>query len=213
LPFNQPATNNYFGFQPVQAPGTLIQCNPYAVSSSEASDINIGDVVCQTSIDTVRVITGAYTPTSSMATVGVAASFLAANTGSTAATIISNTSQMLLVYDGPGQIFAVCDTTSASAGLSTQLWKNYPVLSTGCIGSTGANGSLHRSVQAISGTASTAAGAFHVLGMHPCEMGIWSSGGGGTAVTSSGVRKYIGFFNTGVTVVSTSLAGIANTTS
>jgi hypothetical protein len=217
MPYIQPKLNNYFGLMPVSAgAGTLIECNPYAVSSSEASDINIGDVVVQTSKNTVRVITGAFNPTSSMAVVGAAASFLAAGTGSTGAFLNSNTSQMVLVYDSPNQRFVICDTTSASAGTETALYKNYAILATGCIGSTGASSSLHRSVQALSGVTSTALGGFHILSLHPIENGQYSSGGAGTAVTSSGVSKWIGVFTAAVTLQGLSSANlntIANTTS
>ena len=213
MSYIQPKTNNYFGFMPVMSQGTLVQCNPYLVSSSEGSDINIGDVVCQTSIGTARVITGSYTPTSSMATIGVAASFMAANTGSTAATLTLNSSQMLLVYDAPNQVFVGCDTTSASAGTQTGIFKNYKILSTGCTGSTGASSVLHRSVQAISGTESSAVGAIKIIGLHPCEGGIFSSGGAATAVTSSGVSKWMFIFESGVTLQSTQLSAMQNTTS
>jgi hypothetical protein len=213
MPFNQPATATYVGFWPVESAGTVVQCNPYLVSSSEASDINIGDVVCQTSLNTVRVITGAYTPTSSMATVGVAASRVAANGGSTAALITVDSSRVLLVYDGPNQIFAGCDTTSGSVGPQTGMFKNYSILATGAIGSTGPNSSLARSVQAISGVTATAAGAIKIVGMHPCEMGVWTSVSAGTACTSTGVRKWMFIFESGVTLQSTQLSAMSNTTS
>lgn len=213
MPYIRPKDNNYFGFMPVGGVGDLIPCNPYLVSSSEGSDINFGDVVCQTSKNTVRVITGAYIPTSSMATVGVAASFLAANTGSTAAKLNSNTSQMVLVYDNPYQKYVVCDTTSASAGAQDALFKNYAILATGAVGSTGASGTFHRSVQAVSGVTSTVAGAFHLIALHPIEQGQYSSGGAGTAVTSSGVSKWVGIFNSGVNMATTTLSAVANTTS
>jgi hypothetical protein len=217
MPYIQPKTNNYFGFMPVSmSGGGTIECNPYLVSSSEGNAINIGDVVVQTSINTVRVITGAFNPTSSMAVVGVAASPLAANAGSTGALMNQNTSQMVLVYDSPNQRFVVCDTTSASAGTQTALYKNYAVLATGCIGSTGPNTSLNRSVQALSGVTSTALGGFHIIALHPIENGQYSSGGAGTAVTSSGVSKWIGVFTAAVTLQGLSSANlntIANTTS
>lgn len=216
MPYLQPQTNNYFGFLPTESAGTLIQCNPYLVSSSEGSDINIGDVVVQTSINTVRVITGAFTPTSSMAIVGAAASFVAANTGSTAALLNNNTSQMVLVYDAPGQKFVVSDTTSGVIGSQTGLFKNYVILATGCVGSTGPSSVLHRSVQALSGVTSTAAGAFHVLALHPIENGVHSTVGAATAGSAVNVRKWIGMFTAQVTnqgLSSGNLNTVANTTS
>ena len=213
MPYLQPATNNYFGFMPVTAPGTLIQCNPYLVSSSEASAISIGDVVCQTSIGTVRVITGAYTPTSSMATVGVAAMSLAANAGSTAATLTVNSSQLLLVYDAPNQVYVGCDTTSGVVGSQTGIFKSYKIAATGCVGSTGPSGTLARSVMAISGVTATVDGAIKIVGMHPCEQQVWTSAAAAGTCTSSGVRKWMFVFNTAVQLQSTSLNTIMNTTS
>lgn len=216
MPYIRPKTNNYFGFMPVGGHGTLVPCNPYLVSSSEANAISIGDVVVQTSKNTVRVITGAFVPTSSMAIVGVAASPIDANAGTTAAKLNSQTSAMVLVYDAPGQKFVGCDTTSGSAGTENALFKNYAILATGCIGSTGPNSTLKRSVQAISGVTSTAAGAFHIIGLHPIENGQYSSAGAATACTSSGVTKWIGVFTAQVTnqgLSSAQLNTIANTTS
>lgn len=216
MPYIRKQTNNYFGFMPVAGNATQVVANPYLVSSSEASDINIGDVVVQTSINTVRIITGAFSPTSSMGIAGVAASAVAAGTGSTAATINSNSSQMVLVYDAPGQQFVVCDTTSGVIGTQAGQWKNYVILATGCVGSTGPNSSLKRSVMAISGVTSTALGAFHVLGMHPIEEGIYSTVGAATAGSSVNVRKWIGVFTAQITnqgLSSANLNTIANTTS
>lgn len=212
MPFNQPATNNYFGFQPVMAAGGVAQITPYLVSSSEASQISIGDVVTMTSIGTVRITTGTYIPTSSMPTVGVAASVVTANGGSTAALINAPSSQVALVYDGPGQLFMGCDTTSGAVGTQTGLFKNYAIISTGCVGSTGPS-SAGRSAMVIGGVTATAAGAFHLVALHPMEQGLFSSVAAAATVTSSGVRKWIGFFNSGITVNSTSLSAMINTTS
>jgi len=216
LPYLQPQTNNYFGFMPSASQGTLVQCNPYLVSSSEGSDINIGDCVMITTIGTARVITGAFVPTSSMAIAGVAASYVAAGGGSTGALLNNNTSQMVLVYDDPGQKFVVCDTTSGVIGTQLGIGKNYAVLATGCVGSTGASSVLHRSVQALSGVTSTAAGAFHVLGLHPIENGVHSTVGAATAGSAVNVRKWVGVFTAQVTnqgLSASNLNTIVNTTS
>lgn len=219
MPYIQPKTNNYFGLMPVTSPGTLIPSNLYLVSSSEANAIAPGDVVCQTSKGTVRQITGAYIPTSSMATVGVAASFVPANGGSTAALLNNNTSQMVMVYDAPQQTYVIADTTSASAGAQDALYKNYAILATGAIGSTGAfqvGLQNSRSNMALSGATSTAQGAFHLIALHPVEQGQFSSGGAGVAVTSSGVSKWIGMLVGGVSiqvVSSAQLLSVQNTTS
>ena len=213
MPYMQPATNNYFGFQPIQADGGIIQCNPYLVSSSEAGAISIGDVVCQTSIGTVRAITGAYTATSSMATVGVAGSHVPANGGSTAALLTAVSSQVCLVYDKPDQLFAVCDTTSGVVGPQTGLFKNYRILATGCVGSTGVNSSLNRSVMAISGVTATADGAFKPMYLHPVESGLFSSAAAAATATGAGVRKFIGQFVNQITQQSSALNAIQNTTS
>ena len=209
MAFNQPATPTYVGFWPVVSAGTLAQCNPYLVSSSEASAINLGDMVCQTSINTVRIITGTYIPTSSMATVGIAASRVAANEGSTSANLQVDSSRVCLVYDDADQIFAGCDTTSGVVVGLSGFFKNYAVISTGCVGSTGpVNG---RSNMVIGGATATVAGAIHIVGMHPCEMGVMTSGT--TTVTTSGVRKYLFKLVSGVTIASTQVSGVANTTS
>lgn len=217
MPFLQSQTANYFGFQPVSAPTGSIQVNPYLVSSSEGTAIYAGDVCVQTSLNTVRALSsagGVSNFTSSMAYVGVAAMTLGANAGSTAATINSNTSQMILLYDDPQQTFMVCDTTSGVIGSQVGQFKNYSLLTTGCVGSTGNNTTLGRSVQALSGVTSTVAGVFHVLGMHPIEQGIYSTVGAATAGSAVNVRKWIGRFVSGVNVVpSTGLLTIANTTS
>ena len=113
MSYRQPKTNNYFGFQPVSVGGGNVnfQVSPYLVSSSEGL-INAGDVLTMTTLDTARVVTGAFIPTSSQAFLGVAANSMLANAGSTAATLVSNSSQMILVYDSPLQYFSGCDTTS-----------------------------------------------------------------------------------------------------
>ena len=213
MSYLQSATNNYFGFSPVVSAGTIIPCNAYWVSSSEANAIYPGDVVCQTSKGTVRVITGAYTPTSSMATVGVAASFVGALSGSTAATPSFNSSAMVLVYDAPNQIYVGCDTTSGSVGDYSGLFKNYKIAATGVTGSTGPNTTLARSVMAISGVTATADGAIKLVGMHPCENSVWTSASAAAACTSSGVRKWMFIFESGVTLQSTTLNSMQNTTS
>ena len=198
MPYLQPATNNYFGFMPATANARV---NLYPVSSSEAGDINIGDVVVLTSIGTVKVA-----PISGLASgmAGVAASYLAATAGILAAKLNSNSSGMVLVYDNPDQIFVGCDTTSAVAAASTAYaststeneWIGHTVTvcTTGCIGSTGPSGTLHRSVMALSGVLSTygaATGVFKILGLHPVENNTLSTAALFAAVASSGVRKYL----------------------
>ncbi len=192
MPYIQPRTANYFGFMPYDAqPGGLIQTNAYVVSSSEAA-IYIGDVVTLTSIDTVKAVTGAF----STMILGVAAQFLGANLGTTGSTGVTFnnplSSQMLLVYDSPHQLFTVCDTTSGIMG-STAMNKNVAVLSSGAVGSTGPNTvSLNRSVMAISGVTASSGAAlpFKVMGLHPVETGWWSTDAGSAGVAAS-VRKYI----------------------
>jgi hypothetical protein len=201
MPYLQPATNNYFGFMPAQAPYGVESASLYPVSSSEAGDINIGDVVVMTSLGTAKVApTGGLTANM----MGVAGSYLAANTGILGATLNANTSGMVLVYDDPNQVFVGCDTTSGVAVASTAyaststenhwIGQTYAVLTTGCTGSTGPNGTLHRSVMALSGVVSTygaATGVFKIIGLHPIENNILSTAAGFAAVASSGVRKYL----------------------
>jgi hypothetical protein len=173
---------------PANSPTELVQCNPYLVSSSEGA-IFVGDVVTFTTLDTVRAVTGAYTPTSSGLLLGVAAQTLAANGGSTAATFAVNSSQMVLVYDSPQQIFVGCDTTSGVIG-SNGIGKNYAVLATGCTGSTGNNTSLGRSVMALSGVTASSGGAFKVIGLHPVESAM-STVAAATAGATTEVRKWL----------------------
>lgn len=170
----------------------------------------------QTSLNTVRAITSAggfANFTSSMAYVGVAAHPFGANTGSTAALLSGTSTQMILLYDRPDQLFVVCDTTSGVIGSQVGLYKNYPILTTGCVGSTGANVAGQSNV-AISGVVSTVAGVFHVMAMHPIEGGIYSTVGAATAGSAVNVRKWIGQFVSGVGVQpSSGVTTIANTTS
>ena len=215
MPYIQPQTNNYFGFLPVSAPFGSVPVGLYVVSSSE-SIINAGDMVMMTTINTVKsvaALTGAVgSPTSSQAYLGVAASPLAALAGSTAATIASNSSQMILVYDDPNQLYVVCDTTSGVIGTSLGQFKNVVVLATGATGSAPSS-VLLRSNQALSGATSTAAGSFHVMGLHPIENGIHSTVGAATAGSAVNVRKWIGKIIMTVQTQSTELTTIVNTTS
>jgi hypothetical protein len=194
------------------------QVNPYLVSSSEGA-ISAYDVIVQTSLNTVRSLSsagGVTNFTSSMAYVGVAAHAMIANQGSTAANLSVGTSQMLLVYDAPYQLFAVCDTTSGTIGPQTGLFKNYALLTTGAVGSTGpfqAGLANARSNMALSGATSTVAGVFHLVGLHPVEGGLYSTATAG-ANAGTEVRKWMGRFVSGVQVIpSTGLLTIANTTS
>ena len=215
-----PNTNNYFGFMPVSvgAQNGNFSVGAYLVSSSEGA-ISLGDVCVQTSLNTVRALSsagGVTNFTSSMAYVGVAAHAMVANAGSTAALIGTNSSQMILLYDNPAQVFAVCDTTSGVVGQQTGLYKNYALLTTGAIGSTGPfqSGTINaRSNMAISGATSTVAGVFHLIGIHPVESGF-STVANATAASATNVRKWLGMFVAGVqTQPSTGLLTIANTTS
>ncbi len=213
MAFNIPATPTYVGFWPVESAGTIVQCNPYLVSSSEGSDISIGDVLTLTTKNTARIpAAGTWqTMTSSQATLGVAASIVKAGDGSTGANVQVDSSRIVLVYDGANQVFAGCDTTSGVAGPLTGYFKNYGIETTGCVGSTGpVNG---RSNMVISGVTATAAGIIKLIGLHPCERGVFTSGSAGGTVTSSGVRKHLFIFETGLTLQSTQLVAINNTTS
>jgi hypothetical protein len=219
MPYIIPQTNNYFGLMPVVSAGSQIQVNPYVVSSSEAADINAGDLLMFTTMDTVRSVSGITnvgSPTSSQAYAGVAAHTLLAGTGSTAALYNSNTSKLLLVYDDPNQLFVICDTTSGVIGALTGGFKNYVILGTGCVGSTGAfaAGTVNsRSNMALSGVTSTAAGSFKVMYMHPIENNSFSTAGAATAGSAVNVRKWIGKIVTQAQTQSTQLTAMVNTTS
>jgi hypothetical protein len=190
MPYLQAATNNYFGFMPVREGGA--KTGMYTVSSSETSDIAIGDIVVPTSLGTAKVA-----PAGGLATggiLGVAASFLTAGTG-----LKTNptTTQQVLVYDDPMQIFVGCDTTSGVYGpinTSGGMFNSVAVATTGCVGSTGVSPSLKRSVMALSGVLTTIArdaGVFKVIGMHPIENNLASSASPRGTCTSSGVRKWL----------------------
>lgn len=219
MPYIQKQTNNYFGFMPVTAYAEPPQVNSYLVSSSE-TQIAAGDLVMLSTKDTVKsvaAITGAIgSPTSSQAYLGVAAQTMPANAGSTAATINSNSSQLILVYDNPQQVFVGCDTTSGVIGTQLGQFKNYSILATGAVGSTGPilDGTVNaRSNMAISGVTSTLAGAIKVLFMHPIEQGIYSTVGAATAGSAVNVRKWMFQIVQTVWSQSTAVNAIVNTTS
>jgi|SRR5689334_1294454 len=184
MPYLQPATAVYFGFQPAQSVDGAAQLNPYLVSSSEVS-INIGDAVVVTTMGTVRPTTGTW----STGILGVAANYIAAGDGSTAANRMNGpSSQIALIYDGPHQVFVSHDSTSGIiADLSNA--KTVSIISTGVTGSTGPSGVLHRSVMVISGASTSALLPFKYLGMHPVEGGVLTSGT--TTVTSTGTRLHL----------------------
>lgn len=189
MPYLQPATNNYFGFMPATAPA---RSRLYIVSSSEAGDIMIGDVCVPTSLGTVKVAPAGALATGIMT--GVAASYVLAGTGVKATPL---TSQQVLLYDDPDQVFVGCDTTSGVYGpinTSGGIWDFVAITTTGCVGSTGTNATLKRSVMTLSGvltTVAVTAGTFKVLGMHPIENNVASSASARGTCTSSGVRKWL----------------------
>lgn len=191
MPYYQAATNNYFGFMPVEGmPNPRMRA--YLVSSSEAGDINPGDVVVYaTDNNTARVLASR---TEVPLTLGVAASRVRAGDGSTGADPRIASSQVLLVYDDPETLFVSCDTSSGVIGAGKHLGKSFQVAATGVTGSTGPNATLGRSVMAVSGvTASSGSDAsfrFRLVGIHPVEVSGWSTAAAATAVTA-GVRKLI----------------------
>jgi hypothetical protein len=185
MPYLQPATNVYFGFMPARAEDGSQPCNPYPVSSSEANDINFGDAVVLSTKGTVRVITGTW----STGILGIAASYVKAGDGSTSANLMNGpSSQIVLVYDGPNQVFVTHDSTSGVIA-DGSLLKSVSIISTGVAGSTGPSGTFHRSVMVISGASTSALLPFKYLGLHPAELGVVSSGT--TTVTSSGTRLHL----------------------
>jgi hypothetical protein len=220
MPFNQPKTAVYYGFQPVASAGGIIQTNPYLVTSSATNGASIfaGDPLVYTTMGTVRALTsagGVTNFTSSMAFVGVSAQYFPAGTGSTAAVLAvgSTSQQMCLVYDAPDQLYMVHDTTSGVIGSPTGLYKNYALLTTGAVGSTGPSTLTGRSNVALNGVESSVAGIFHVIAMHPIEGGVYS-GSSGSALPGTDTRHWIGRFVTGVQVQpSTGVLTIANTSS
>lgn len=172
----------------------------YQVSSSATTGalaINPGDVVCHSTLGdsspVVRVCTGSAS-TDAGVYVGVAASSVPALGGSTSADPRIHTSQTILVYDHPDQVFFGCDTTSGIIGAAGSLGKSFAVVSTGVIGSTGPNGTLLRSVQALSGVTASSGSAngyrFRVVGLHPIE-NSYSSIAAGTASAGTAVRKFL----------------------
>lgn len=191
MPYYQAATNNYFGFMPVEGI-PVPRLRAYLVSSSEGSDINPGDVVVfATDKNSARVIASR---TESPLTLGVAASRVRAGDGSTGADPRVVSSQVLLVYDDPETLFVSNDTSSGVIGAGNHLGKSFQVCATGVVGSTGPNATLGRSVMAISGvTASSGSDAsfrFRLVGLHPVEVSGWSTASATTAV-ATGVRKLV----------------------
>ena len=192
MPYLQPATANYFGFLPAQRADAQPQTNIYLVSSSEPDQISIGDVVVyatHSSASSVRRVTGSTTTDAGLP-VGVSASFVLANAGSTGAGLRSLTSQNVLVYDSPNQIFCGCDTTSGVFGGGRFLGQSFGVVSTGATGSTGPNSTLNRSVQALSIVTASSQGIFRVIGLHPIETAL-STVAAGTAGAVGEVRKLL----------------------
>lgn len=185
MAYLQKATNNYFGFMPATEDARI---NVYPVASSEASAIQIGDVVTlSTTLATARVIAGAPFTGSIL---GVAASALAVGAGSTAPTRYGGDAATLLkVWDDPYQIFVTCDTTSGLVQ-STSIGKTVDVLATGAVGDTGVPTGFLTSRMAISAvTASSGAAPFRIIGLHPIEDGF-STDAGGAGVAAS-VRKLL----------------------
>lgn len=192
MSYLRPAVANYFGFSPAEAGGTHSRCHVYLVSSSEASAIFPGDVVVYTtSKQTVRQSAGTTGEIGLM--VGVAASKVAANEGSTS---VSNpnrlSTQTVLVYDDPHQLFVGCDTTSGVLGTTPGVGKSFAVLLVST--ATATLNDVDRSRMAISAvTASSGSDvgyAFRLVGLHPIENGF-STEAVNTASSSSEVRKWI----------------------
>jgi hypothetical protein len=191
MPYLQPATANYFGFQPAedQAPPRI---RVYLVSSTEASNINIGDLVCLTTDkNTVRVVASRA---ATEFTLGIAASRVIAGDGSTAADPRVLSTRTVAVYDDPNTIFYSGDTSSGVIGAGNHIGKSFQVAATGVTGSTGANPTIGRSVMAISGvTASSGSDAsfrFRLIGLHPVE-NAWSTIAAATATTTGETRKLL----------------------
>lgn len=191
MPYYQAATNNYFGFMPMEGtPAPRVR--PYLVSSTEANDINPGDVVVMaTDKNTARRLAARA---DTQYTLGIAASRVKAGDGSTGADPRVHTSQVVLVYDDPETLFVSCDTSSGVIGVGAHIGKSFQVAATGVTGSTGVNPYTLRSNMAISGvTASSGSDAsfrFRLMNIHPCEISGWSTEAATNAVTT-GVRKLI----------------------
>lgn len=194
MPYLRTGVANYFGFMPAEGDA---RTRIYMVSSSEGTAINLGDVVCYTTDArtpaSVRIVTGSGSTDAGLY-VGVAASRVAANEGSTSADPRVLSTQTLLVYDDPNTIFVGCDTTSGVIGVGTDIGKAFAVVSTGAVGSTGPNGTLLRSVQALSGVTASSGSAngyrFKVIGLHPIES-AFSTVAAGAATSSGEVRRWL----------------------
>jgi len=173
----QPLTNNYFGGMPALGTPNHQVVNSYAVSSSEAAPILIGDVVVMTSIATVKAGSSAAGTAALANIIGLAASVVAAGAGSTAATGVR-----ALVYDHPDLQFVMSNTSSgALAQGSLGLFHNYFICGTGCVGSTGPSATTTRSAMALSGVTGSSAGNVRVIALHPIENNYFTSNATGTA--------------------------------
>jgi hypothetical protein len=152
--------------------------NAYVVSSSEAATIFPGDVIVMTSIATVKAPSTGTGAAALANIIGFAASVVTAGAGSTNVA----TGVKALVYDSPDLIFVMSNTSSgAIAQGSLGLFHNYNISTTGCVGSTGPNGSVQRSVMALSGVTGSSAGNVRVIALHPIEGGYFTSNATGTA--------------------------------
>ncbi len=171
MPYLQPATANYFGFQPSedQAPPRI---RVYLVSSTEAGNINIGDLVCLTTDkNTARAIVARA---DTMFTLGVAASRVLAGDGSTAADPRVLSTRTVAVYDDPNTIFYSGDTSSGVIGAGNHIGKSFQVACSGVTASSGSDASFR----------------FRLVGLHPIE-NAWSTIAAATATTTGETRKLL----------------------
>lgn len=190
MPWLQPGgVGGAFGFVPHSADsGEQAAVHMYIVSSSEGQ-IFPGDVMTLSSIQ------GGNAPMARLCSsaagvlpiVGIAAAGLGANAGSSGTLVLTQSSQMVPIYDSPDQQFYSQDTTSGLVG-STGMMKNVQFSATGA-GSTATN----RSGMFIAGnTASSGLSyAFKLLGLHPIDAVNGPSSAGAGTGTSTDKRIWI----------------------
>src|SRR5258707_12094573 len=119
---------------PDLAPGSVIRCTPYLVTSSEGF-IAAGDIVINSSIagnPALPIVKGAGTGVYSSGIVGIAAHCMLSDQGSTSVSLNTLTSGILLVYDDPLVQYVVSDMGSSVGGglLTSQVGMGVSVLTT-----------------------------------------------------------------------------------
>lgn len=166
--------------------------NEYIVATSFAAAIFPGDPVTMTSSSPIHgSVTNVYTSANYNKIVGVAAEGLAASVGSTA----------FKVYDDLRQVFMISANGESTGGTQNIIGSAFIISTAGT-----SNSAINRSdVRVLTSAASAgAAGAVHILGLHPIA-------GAHTATSSAGFRPVLVQFNTHRQVQSSEALAVTST--